>query len=374
MRAADLFLFLQIFDAEGGIQTYNQNLLTAYIQHRDESDRLPQADVMLLRDSGQRSNPLHSRRLRFQYFAKGYHPWLQQVYFSIAFLYRVVRHRPRQVYCGHINLVSLVAFACLFLGLPYTVIVHGKEVWNRLPYFKRKALQKADCIWVVSRYSQALASQANQLNPKQFQHLPCCVDGQVFTPAPKPDYLLDRYQLQGASVIMTVTRLWSGDIYKGVDVTIRALPEIIQAVPQVKYLIVGRGDDRPRLEALVAQLGLQDRVVFAGFVDDHELPDHYRVADLYSMPSREGFGIVYLEAMATGVPVIAGNDDGSADPLMDGKLGWPVPYRDHHATAQACIEALTGQDPRSDRSWLRQEVLAHFGKEAFAQRVQNLCA
>jgi glycosyltransferase involved in cell wall biosynthesis len=173
---------------------------------------------------------------------------------------------------------------------------------------------------------------------------------------------------------MTVARLWPGDIYKGVDVTIRALPIIAQAIPNVKYLAIGRGEDRPRLEQLARELGVSDRVVFAGFVPAEELSAHYRVADAYIMPSQEGFGIVYMEAMATGKPVLSGDRDGSADPLQDGKLGWRVPHRDPEAVAKACIEILKGEDKRCDGEWLRQETLAAFGTDAFTHRLQQLLA
>jgi glycosyltransferase involved in cell wall biosynthesis len=123
---------------------------------------------------------------------------------------------------------------------------------------------------------------------------------------------------------------------------------------------------------MAQDLGVSDRVVFAGFVPTEELPDHYRVADAYIMPSREGFGIVYMEAMASGIPVLSGNDDGSAEPLQDGKLGWRVPYRDPDAVARACIEILQGGDRRCDGTWLRQETLTAFGTDAFTRRMQQL--
>jgi glycosyltransferase involved in cell wall biosynthesis len=168
---------------------------------------------------------------------------------------------------------------------------------------------------------------------------------------------------------MTVARLWSGDIYKGVDVTIRALPTIAQAFPTVKYLVIGRGDDQPRLAALAQDLGVADRVVFAGFVPTEKLVDHYRLADAYVMPSQEGFGIVYLEALACGVPVLSGDQDGSADPLQDGHLGWRVPHRDADAVAVACVEILKGQDPRCRGDWLRKEALAQFSAPVLAKRM-----
>jgi glycosyltransferase involved in cell wall biosynthesis len=166
--------------------------------------------------------------------------------------------------------------------------------------------------------------------------------------------------------------LWSGDIYKGVDVTIRALPKILAVYPQVKYLVVGRGDDQPRLAQLAEDLGVGEQVIFAGFVPSEELLSHYQVADAYIMPSQEGFGIVYLEAMACGKPVLAGDADGSADPLLDGKLGWRVPHRDAEAVARACLEMLAGKDPRLHGQWLRQEVLRAFGKERLQDKLEKL--
>ncbi|MEO0685688.1 MAG: glycosyltransferase, partial [Cyanobacteria bacterium J06649_11] len=81
--------------------------------------------------------------------------------------------------------------------------------------------------------------------------------------------------------------------------------------------------------------------------------------------------IVYLEAMACGVPVLSGDADGSADPLQDGKLGWRVPHRDVNAVAAACIEILKGEDQRCNGEWLRKEVLSEFGIEAFQKRLQQ---
>ncbi|MEO1404814.1 MAG: glycosyltransferase, partial [Cyanobacteria bacterium J06635_1] len=103
-----------------------------------------------------------------------------------------------------------------------------------------------------------------------------------------------------------------------------------------------------------------------------DLVAHYRLADGYVMPSKEGFGIVYLEAMACGVPVISGDDDGSAEPLQDGRVGWQVPHRDPEAVAAACIEVLKGEDPRCNAEWLRQETLNHFSSEALTRRLAEL--
>jgi glycosyltransferase involved in cell wall biosynthesis len=290
----------------------------------------------------------------------------------VALLKFFLQKRPQHVYCGHINLAVLIKTLCQPLGIPYTVLTYGKEVWEPLKNSEINALGSANSIWTISRYSRDRACAANGLNCEKIKMLPCAIDGEQFTPGSKQPELIEQYGLGGTKVLMTVARLWSGDIYKGVDVTIRALPRLAQVFPEVKYLVIGRGDDQPRLAQLAEDLGVSDRVVFAGFVPTEQLIAHYRLADAYIMPSQEGFGIVYLEAMACGVPVLSGDDDGSADPLQDGKLGWRVPHRDPEAVATACIEILQGDDQRCDGEWLREQAIALFGMKAFQQRLQEL--
>ncbi|MEB3355334.1 MAG: glycosyltransferase [Synechococcales bacterium] len=363
----DLFLFLEIFEREGGIQSYVQDILQAYLALPNR----PTAHVFSLRDRPNGDHPFQRSPLQFYYFRR---QWLSlgRLQFSAALLLHLLRQQPRRVFCGHILLARLTQVLCGRLGIPYTVLTYGKEVWQPLPEPVQQALRQADEIWTISRYTRDRACAANHLDPNRFKLLPCAVDETVFTPGSKSHELLDRYQLHEATVLMTVARLWPGDAYKGVDVTIRALAAIAQAVPNVKYLVIGRGDDQPRLAQLAADLGVGDRVVFAGFVPIEQLRDHYRLADAYVMPSQEGFGIVYLEAMACGVPVLAGDDDGSADPLQDGALGWRVPHRDPEAVAVACIEMLQKTDRRCDGEWLRQQAVDQFGKAAFRQYLQTL--
>jgi glycosyltransferase involved in cell wall biosynthesis len=365
-----VFVFLEIFECEGGIQSYVQDIFQSYLELEDQTV----ANVFLLRDSLTHVHSYPPDRLKFHAF-KSRSPWLGRLRFTIALLIHLVSARPQQVYCGHVYLAPLVRFLCQPLRIPYTVLTYGKEVWQPLPPSLRQALQQAHQIWTISRYSRDRAAAANQLDLEKIHLLPCAVDGDRFTPGEKSAALIERYSLAGSRVLLTVARLWSGDIYKGVDVTIRALPSIAQAIPTIKYLVIGRGDDQPRLAQLAAELGVGDRVVFAGFVATSDLRDHFRLADLYVMPSQEGFGIVYLEAMACGVPVLSGDADGSADPLQDSRLGWRVPHRDDKAVAAACIEILQqsgATEPRCDGVWLRQQAIGLFGKAALTQRLQVL--
>ena len=368
-----VFVFLEIFAREGGIQSYVKDVLDAYIcLGKTNSYR---GEIFLLRDEPGGNNPYDTEILKdivkFHYL-KTLPPWRGRLKLALALLVCLVQRRPERVFCGHINLAPLVQILCQPLGIPYTVLTYGKEVWEPLPHSQRQALERASAIWTISRYSRDRLSAANGINPEKVQILPCVVDGDRFVPAPKPVDLVVKYGLDNAKVLMTVARLWSGDIYKGVDVTIRALPQILQSFPEVKYLVIGRGDDRPRLAKLAADLGVAEKVIFAGFIPTEELVAHYQVADAYIMPSQEGFGIVYLEAMACGKPVLAGDADGSADPLQDGNLGWQVPHRDSHAVAQACFEILQGRDRRCHGQWLREQTLAKFSKQALTQKLASL--
>ena len=362
------FVFLSIFSIEGGIQSYVKDVLTAYAAQPTS----PPADIYILRDQPTDRNPLALEdKFTFYYFGS-YSANIGRLKLAWLILQNMRRRQYSRLVCGHMLLTPLLNPLCQWFDSALTVMTYGKEVWQAVPPRQQKALQQADTIWTISRYSRDLACQANDLNPDKFHMLPCVVDGDAFTPGPAKPPLVEQYGLHHHRVLMTVARLWSGDIYKGVDVTIRALPQILKSFPQVKYLVVGRGDDQPRLAQMAQDLGVGDRVVFAGFVSDEALVEHYRLADVYVMPSKEGFGIVYLEAMACGVPTLSGDDDGSADPLQDGKVGWRVPHRDPKAVAHACIEILQGQDQRCDGAWLRQQTLENFSPLSLQKAFKDL--
>jgi phosphatidyl-myo-inositol dimannoside synthase len=376
-QSTHIFIFLEIFNCEGGIQSYVKDILQAYQSLTDPKQSLTTAEVFLLRDAPNCDNPFKAYPFKFHYL-KSQQPLLGRLKLAILLLLSLCR-RPSQVFCGHIKLAPLTRLLCEWFGIPYTVLTYGKEVWHWIPEKERQALIAASEIWTISRYSRDRLCVAQNIKLEKVQILPCIVDGAAFTPGDKSLELVAKYQLADAKVLMTVARLWPTDLYKGVDITIRALPEIAKAFPEVKYLVIGRGEDQPRLAQLAQGLGVGDRVIFAGFVPSADLVEHYRLTNAYIMPSQEGFGIVYLEAMACGKPVLAGDADGSIDPLQDGKLGWQVPHRDVDAVAAACIEILRGSDEpeeqqrdrRCDPQWLREQTLAKFGKDTLTQQLQQ---
>jgi phosphatidylinositol alpha-1,6-mannosyltransferase len=374
-KSAYVFIFLEIFNCEGGIQSYVKDVLQAYATSTAQLENSTTAEVFLLRDQPSCDNPFDVYPFKFHYL-KSRLPMLGRLKLVIGLLLSLGR-QPSHVFCGHIKLAPLTRLLCGWLGVPYTVLTYGKEVWNWLPDKERQALIAASGIWTISRYSRDRLCTTQGINLDKVQLLPCVVDGTAFSPGKKSPELITKYQLVDAKVLLTVARLWQTDIYKGVDVTIRALPQIAAAFPEVKYLVIGRGDDQPRLQQLAQDLGVGDRVIFAGFIPTQNLVEHYRLADAYIMPSQEGFGIAYLEALACGKPVLSGDADGSSDPLQDGKLGWQVPHQDINAVAAACLEILQASctlqtDRRCEAQWLRSQTLAQFGKDTLSQKLQQL--
>src|SRR5262249_36589168 len=188
------------------------------------------------------------------------------------------------------------------------------------------------------------------IEPARVKVLPNTVDPQ-YRPGPKPAYLLERHAAGGKMVLMTVSRLSEFDRYKGHDRVIRALPRVLQRHPDTIYLIVGDGADRLRLEALAVECGVSKNVHFTGAASPEELPDYFRLADVFVMPStQEGFGIVFLEALATGIRVIGGSKDGSRDALGDGALGTLVDPENSEELESAILAALDHPARTEDRT------------------------
>lgn len=235
------------------------------------------------------------------------------------------------VLLSHINLLPIgYAIKKLSPQTKLVLLAHGIEVWRPLPAWRRRMLQACNRIVAVSRYTEAKMINLYGLNPDTLTVLNNCLD--PFLPRQskprKSSELLRRYGFaETDKIILTLSRLSHKERYKGYDEILMALKTLKQEHGNLRYLIVGKYDqeEKTRLDRFIRQQGLQDQVVMAGFIPDRELPGHFNLADLYAMPSRkEGFGIVFIEALYYGLPVIAGNLDGSVDALAGGELGWLV--------------------------------------------------
>jgi phosphatidylinositol alpha-1,6-mannosyltransferase len=272
------------------------------------------------------------------------------------------------VFCGHVFMSPLALLIAKWQNAKLWVQAHGIEAWQELSYAYRCSIEAADLITTVSRHTRRRLLEWVRIAPERVKIVANTV-GPQFNPGPKPDYLIDRHKVWGKKVIMTVSRLASSEQYKGHDRVIRSLPRILRVCPDLSYVIVGDGDDLPRLSALAKEHDVEDRVLFIGQAIDSELPDYYRMADVLVMPSTgEGFGIVFLEALASGVPVVGGNRDGTVDPLADGVIGPAINPEDE--TALVC--AITGILRRSVGEAVGDA--SRFRREAFTRHVRALIA
>ena len=226
---------------------------------------------------------------------------------------------------------------------------HGHEVgWSMLPV-ARQALRRigedADVVTFVSQYTRKRFAAAFGPNTA-LEHLPAGVDTSVFRPDPGARAeLRARYSLGDAPVVVCVSRLVPR---KGQDVLVRALPALRARVPGTRLLLMGGGPHEAALRALTEQHGVAEHVVFTGTVPAAELAAHHAVGDVFAMPCRtrgagldvEGLGIVYLEASATGLPVVAGRSGGAPETVRDGVTGTVVDGTDVAAVATAVGDYL----------------------------------
>ena len=246
---------------------------------------------------------------------------------KIAFIQRLGSHLwARQqidlVVCGHINLLPAAWLFAYAQGARLALIIHGLEAWTARTTWGNRLAPTVNSVIAVSRYSAEKFSAWSKTPAERIVILPNCVDLDHFRPGPRDPELLERYSLNSTKVIMTVGRLGYHERYKGFDEVIEALPPLIGVFPNLRYMIVGDGPDRKRLEIKAKTYGVSDCVVFTGQIPESEKVAHYNLADAYVMPSSgEGFGIVLIEAAACGIPIVGSSIDGSREALLNGRLG-----------------------------------------------------
>jgi glycosyltransferase involved in cell wall biosynthesis len=258
------------------------------------------------------------------------------------------RAKPDLVICGHINLLPLA------FGRPL-LVVHGIEAWKR----RRLPLSRCRAVVSVSALTRDRLTGWSGYDGPTFV-LPNAVHLDEYGIRPKREDFVARYHLEGKRVLLTVGRLEAAERSKGFDQMLEVLPELPE---DVVYMIAGGGNDAPRLQLRARELGVASRVVFTGLFADEEKQDLYNLADAYVMPSRgEGFGFVFLEAMACGVPTIGSKLDGGREALLDGKLGMLVDPTNPAEIRAAILETL-------ERGVRRvPEGLEYFSFENFAER------
>lgn len=369
MKHSLLFLTLKVFSATGGIEKVSRLAGKALGELGDEQGF--DVTVYSAYDESADIDPKYFSPSSFKGFGADR---------SRFVLHSIKKGRGASVVLlSHINLLSIgYVIKQLSPSVKLVLLAHGIEVWRPLSALKRRMLEACDLVMPVSHFTKEKMMALYGLSPAKFHVVNNCLDPFLQPPqtSEKGGDLLKRYGLsRDNKILLTLTRLSHKERYKGYDEVLMALKALKKEIPELRYLIVGKYDtaEKARLDRLVLQQGLEDEVVFAGFVPDNELAAHFCLSDIYVMPSRkEGFGIVFIEALFYGKPVIAGNVDGSVDALAAGKFGFLVNPDHPEEIKQSIKHILAGG---AGLTPLHDEVVGRFGfpvyKNALWQALQS---
>lgn len=350
-------LCTELWRSHGGIQRYNRLLVDALEASSDNAcvSVISQLDHPSSPSPGRRASMAGCDGARARFLGR-----------ALA----EVRARPDFVWINHLHLAPLT-FACRVLAPRAQVIVtaFGEEVWRSIPPLRLAGLRRCDRILSISRYTADQLKSLHSVDEARIAVVPLSLDRHFgMTPGDRHD----------EPFFLVVSRLETEHRYKGVNLVLQALAQLkaSQRLHGWRCVVVGDGSDRPNLQAQAAEAGLDDVVEFRGHVSETQLTDLYARCGAFVLPSAgEGFGLVYLEAMAWQKPVIASASGAVPEVVDDGVTGLLVPHGDIAALA-ATLERIAADVGlrRALGSAGRQRSATTFAFERFSAAVGNLIA
>lgn len=279
---------------------------------------------------------------------------LHIIFQTSSLVWTIIKYRPQIVCCGAIRCVGwLTYFAAILTGRTLISYVHGEELtiarenglWARFSEWgEGKVLRASARVIAVSQFTHDMIINEKGCDPRKVSIVNNGTDVSIFYPVSKSKVLADRYGVSGKKILITLTRL---EEKKGVANVIRALPGILKEIPDLIYLVGGSGSEREHLKELVSDMGLNDKVFFAGFVPDQELNDFMNLGDVFILANHsvkgdtEGFGLVFLQANACGLSVIGGRDGGTPDAVQHGKTGFLIDATDQNQIIEAVVRLMS---------------------------------
>ncbi len=350
-----LLLLPDALGGRGGIAHFNRTLMRA-LAERDDLELV----ALALHAADPEPAPA---RVEWRIPAPG-----SKVGFAVAAALAAVRQRPDLIVSGLIGFAPLAALLARASGARLWTCTHGIEAWSRPSFADAAALRRSDLVTCVSDYTRERLLDWCAIDPDRVRVLHNTIDFERFTPGPKSASLVERYDTDGRRVLLSVGRLRREDRTKGFDHVIPLLPELQRRVGPIRYIVAGSGPDGAYLTRLAEEAGVAECLVLTGYVAPDEMAAHYRLADVFVMPSRqEGFGVVFLEALACGCPVVAGDSDGSREPLAGGAWGHLANVLDRDELTSSLVAALAGACVPT-----RAALEEKFGTAGFTQRVSEL--
>ena len=293
-----------------------------------------------------------------------------------------IRHNVKMIHAARPLSEGLIARALkLSSGIPYLCYVHGEDIniamtSRELKLLTNSVLKNSERVIANSSFTQQLLLDDWGLSPERIVQMHPGVDTREFTPA--TDECERPKHWEGKTVLLTVGRLQKR---KGHDMVIRAIAEIVRVIPNLHYAIVGGGEERETLERLAKELNVEDRVEFAGEINDSMLRLYHQQCDIFLLANRsigrdvEGFGIVLLEAQACGKPVIAGASGGTIDTMLPGKSGYVLDCETPSELIETIRSSLSCASRRSQMGQIgREHVVTNFDWKSLADRANSLFA
>jgi glycosyltransferase involved in cell wall biosynthesis len=297
----------------------------------------------------------------------------------------LARARYDLILCNHLGLAPIGAAIRFLYGTPFWVVCHGSEAWSRLPLLKRAALRQSELLLAVSRFTAGKLAEVHGIPEGRISILYNTIPQyfvRLLTAPSRPEGAESAAPTR-ERILLSVGTLSGPHAYKGFDTVIRALPRVLAHAGGGRYLVVGRGNNRASLERLAAEVGVADRVTFAGQVSDAELADLYRSCEVFVMPSctlsvrgrarGEGFGRVFVEAALAGKPVVGSCEGGAAEAVLHGKTGLLVDPRSVEEVGDAVVTLLSDAELAASmgaagRKWAQE----NFTQEALRRRLAEL--
>jgi len=342
------FFNLSTYSSIGGIEKYNQNLLKALDFLNIKTTSLSVYDKVNIEEFN---------NIEFKNFNKNK---LKSSVYLLKNIYKI-----EELVVSHINLMPIVIVSkILNPKLNIYIAIYGVEVWKNFSALYRFFFKKISFL-SISSYTTDVFIEFNALKKNNIHYLPPSVNLDLSSNIKNP------YDNKNFN-ILSLSRLHEADSYKGIDSMIKTIPLLLNRIPNIKFTIVGSGNDKERLMQLSQEMGVENYIDFKGFVKGTE--SYYKYCDMFCLPSKgEGFGIVYLEAMKYKRPCIACNEGGQTDVVINKKTGFLCDYDDLHCLVENIIRL--SENPQKvqelgDNGY--QYLLNNFTFDKFQSRLRSI--
>lgn len=302
---------------------------------------------------------------------------LSRLRFSLRAMREVLTWRPRVIHVAHVNLTPLQSLLARLVGATTVLNVYGLELWGGLSARRRRALFGVDHV-IADCHSTADHVARERLWRQRPEVIWDCADLDRFCPGESDSSLMKQFGLAADSspTVMFLGRLSKSARHKGVERLISEFNTVHNSVESARLLIVGDGDDRTRLEDVASRTAASGRIHFLGRVNEEHLPAIYRAATIFVLVSEkghamgEGIPLTPIEALASGIPIIVGDEDGSREAVDSGRNGWVISPRAAGKLAQIILAAFE----MSTDEWMQVRASARliaeerFGFPAFVEK------